>query len=186
MSFNERMQKDEGQKIRFTPLQKAASVATTLGVGLGMLICAGCAELPDININKLKDKPQISSDRNPTSEKENEIIRPYAPFADPRGGTCRSVQLVTLCCLDPETEIRYTKDGSKPTKDSTLYTGSIIVDKDMTIKAIAINKNGTDSAIMVEDYIIQKPHIMPAAVGRNVKHAIFYPKRSEIEKYIEI
>jgi len=50
----------------------------------------------------------------------------------------------------PDSEIRYTMDGSEPNKNSQLYTGPITVDTTTEIKAITVNKsNGETSSPLV-------------------------------------
>lgn len=50
-------------------------------------------------------------------------------------------QKVALNSASPGAKIYYTTDGSIPTAESTLYTAAIPVNKDVTIKAIAIRGN---------------------------------------------
>ena len=53
-------------------------------------------------------------------------------------------------------KIYYTVDGSVPTEDSILYTGSIFIDKDTDIRAIAIVEDMKDSDILNLHYIVAK------------------------------
>ena len=46
--------------------------------------------------------------------------------------------VVTMTCATPEASIYYTIDGSTPTAESTLYSAPFAIDKNVTIKAIAI------------------------------------------------
>lgn len=54
---------------------------------------------------------------------------------------------IILTCLTNEAEIYYTVNGEDPTKDSTLYIEPIVIDKSVTIKAIAIKNGYKDSDI---------------------------------------
>src|SRR5215211_820654 len=56
-------------------------------------------------------------------------IHGVAAFANPKGGTYKAPQNVTLKSSDPGAEIRYTTDGSEPTAtNGTVYSGPIAVD----------------------------------------------------------
>lgn len=61
---------------------------------------------------------------------------------------------VTLSTITQGATIHYTLDGSTPTTSSAVYTSGIIVDKPMTIKAIAVKEGLTNSAISTFKYEI--------------------------------
>ncbi|MBR1928958.1 MAG: chitobiase/beta-hexosaminidase C-terminal domain-containing protein [Paludibacteraceae bacterium] len=70
-------------------------------------------------------------------------------------GTYSSTQSVTLSCETTDAVIHYTTDGSTPTGSSPTYSSSAItVDDDMTIKAIAIKTNYTNSDVASATYRI--------------------------------
>lgn len=52
---------------------------------------------------------------------------------------------VSLISEASDTKMYYTTDGSEPTAASALYTKPIIIDNDITLKAIAIDKNNSKS-----------------------------------------
>ena len=58
---------------------------------------------------------------------------------------------VKLLSPDEDGIIYYTLDGSNPSKDSIKYEDEILVDKNMTIKAISINDKKNDSPISTFD-----------------------------------
>ena len=55
---------------------------------------------------------------------------------------------ITISCATAGATIRYTLDGSDPTESSTLYTGPILVNDDVTIKARAW-KSGMNPSVIV-------------------------------------
>ncbi|MDR0597148.1 MAG: chitobiase/beta-hexosaminidase C-terminal domain-containing protein, partial [Treponema sp.] len=63
-----------------------------------------------------------------------------APAASPAGGTVRPGAAVTLTTATEGAEIRYTTDGSAPTKDSALYRDPIVISAAVTIKAVALGE----------------------------------------------
>ena len=52
---------------------------------------------------------------------------------------------ISITCSDPEAEIRYTTDGTEPSKKSTAYSKSFIINKSCTIKAKAFKKGKVES-----------------------------------------
>ena len=52
-------------------------------------------------------------------------------------------QKVTISCPTEGAEIYYTTDGTEPTKESELYSEPFTVDETTTVKAIAVNGNGS-------------------------------------------
>ena len=81
---------------------------------------------------------------------------PVAPTFTPAAGTYTSVQSVELSCATDGAAIYYTIDGSTPTSASTLYSGAISVEADMTIKAIAI-KDAKSGPVATAAYVINLP-----------------------------
>ena len=72
-----------------------------------------------------------------------------APISSIEAGSYYRAQLVELTSATPNVKIFYTTDGSQPTKDSLLYSEPILVDQDMTIKAIAVRGNVNSKALLV-------------------------------------
>ncbi len=77
-------------------------------------------------------------------ENKGEVV---APVSSVTSGSYYRAQFVELSSPTPGVNIFYTTDGSKPTKDSTLYSGPIHVDQDMTIKAMAVRGNVNSRAL---------------------------------------
>ena len=61
---------------------------------------------------------------------------------------------VEISCATAGATIYYTTDGTNPTSTSSVYTESIHVDHDMTIKAIAMLEGYDDSNIATANYVI--------------------------------
>jgi plastocyanin len=79
---------------------------------------------------------------------------PPAPQASPAPATYRSAQDVTLTNADPDATTYYTTDGSTPTTASPRYTSPIRVVTTTTIKAIAVDPAGNQSAVSTFVYAI--------------------------------
>jgi hypothetical protein len=69
-------------------------------------------------------------------------------------GTYTSFQSITLNCPTIGATIRYTTDGSIPTPDSQIYTGSFNITKSTTIKAFAQKAGLYDSGITSATYTL--------------------------------
>ncbi len=65
------------------------------------------------------------------------------PTFSPVAGTYNANQSVEISCTTNGAIIHYTTNGDTPTTSSTLYEGAITVDRNMTIKAIAIKDSQT-------------------------------------------
>ncbi len=76
------------------------------------------------------------------------------PTAAPVGGSYTGAKTVTLECATSYTKIYYTKDGTVPTEESTLYSSSIVINDTTILKAIGIRYGYYDSEIMTEAYNI--------------------------------
>ena len=80
-----------------------------------------------------------------------------SPVASPAAGTYTGTQHVTLSTVTEGASIYYTTDGTTPTAGSTRYTEPVTVDSSMTIRAIAIKNNWTDSDVTEASYTINIP-----------------------------
>ena len=93
---------------------------------------------------------------------------PYLAYADrpdfslPAGfyGTAQTVAITTT---EPTSQIYYTKDGSKPTITSAVYTTPISIDSTQVLKAITVSTNPDilPSFIEFDTYFINVFHFMP-------------------------
>ena len=70
------------------------------------------------------------------------------------GGFYTTKQTVSLSAVNAQSVIRYTKDGSKPTASSTVYTGAISVDSTMVLRAAAFRTGYISKLVTTNSYII--------------------------------
>ena len=90
-----------------------------------------------------------SRDKFETAGKENPIQRNEVAGLDKKSAIASS-QIVT----GDKCVIYYTTDGNEPTpKTGTRYTEPMMVDKDMTIKAIAVDERGRTSKVAEARYV---------------------------------
>ncbi len=59
---------------------------------------------------------------------------------------------ISMTCADPEAEIRYTTDGSEPTRKSSVYKSSFVILKTTTIKARAFKKGAAPSFVAMRHF----------------------------------
>ena len=76
--------------------------------------------------------------------------RPHLTADIPSGSVTKGTK-VTLTCDKAGADIRYTTDGSVPTKSSQKYTSPIVINESITLKAIAYT-NGAESRILERNY----------------------------------
>ncbi|WP_232722318.1 DUF6359 domain-containing protein [Geobacillus sp. Manikaran-105] len=93
--------------------------------------------------------------------------------ASPAAGAVEKGTVVTLSTATPGAKIYYTTDGTDPTETSTKYTGSITIDGDVTIKAIAVANGLEKSEVQTFVYkVLQEQSIADVrkqAVGTQVR-----------------
>lgn len=79
-----------------------------------------------------------------------------APKFSVAAGAVEEGTSVEITCETEGATIHYTTDGTEPTEASATYADPIVVDKDMTIKAIAVKEGLTNSVVVTADYTIKK------------------------------
>lgn len=82
------------------------------------------------------------------------VIPAASPTFSVSGGTYDSPQTITLACTTAGAIIHYTLDGTDPTETSAMYSSALVINKNMTVKAIAIHGEYGYSAVATEDYQI--------------------------------
>jgi len=84
------------------------------------------------------------------AEKEKLTMSAY-----PSGGAVMTNSLVSLSASNSKAKIYYTLDGSAPSRSSSLYDGNttkIVVDKSLTVKAVACGDDFEDSDVLTVNY----------------------------------
>lgn len=93
-----------------------------------------------------------------SSNPDCSVVDIVIPTFSPESGTYYETQNVAISCVTPNTYIYYTKDGTNPSELATAveYTGSpIVVDRSVTLKAVAMNDNLDFSDIATATYVIK-------------------------------
>lgn len=92
------------------------------------------------------------------------------PVATPNGGEYKNKVTVKLECATEGAVMYYTMDGTDPTPASAVYTDSIELKNDCTLKVIACkdDSNFTDSEILCVDYVITSES--KTVVGKGKRH----------------
>jgi len=80
-----------------------------------------------------------------------------APGFSVPGGTYSAAQSVSISSATSGAKIYYTTDGTTPTASSTLYTGSVMVNKNITLHAMAAASGLAPSPVATAVYAIGLP-----------------------------
>ena len=83
------------------------------------------------------------------------IVQPVVASAEE--GYIAKGTVVTLTSTTPGATIYYTTDGTEPTTASNVYSEAIVIDENMTLKAMAIKEGLTDSAVSTFEYTVFDP-----------------------------
>lgn len=95
--------------------------------------------------------------------------------ADVPAGTVNKGTKVVLSNSNSSAIIYYTIDGSAPTTSSTKYSGTISIDEDMTIKAIAVKSGYTTSNVAIFKYTVDgEPIFTLKDNADNIKYMTVY------------
>jgi beta-glucanase (GH16 family) len=92
---------------------------------------------------------------------------PPTPEATPPAGTYSTPQSVSLVS-EPDAVIHYTTDGSDPTTASPTYGEPIAVSSSQTIKALAVDPAGNQSAVASHAYTIVPPYRDAVLAGQGL------------------
>ncbi|MFO7659889.1 MAG: chitobiase/beta-hexosaminidase C-terminal domain-containing protein, partial [Candidatus Cloacimonadaceae bacterium] len=82
-------------------------------------------------------------------------LKVTAPTFNPLPGTFTQEQAVTIICTTPQSEIRYTTDGTDPDADSDLYINPVTISQNTTLIANAFRTGWTSGNIASGHYNLQ-------------------------------
>lgn len=72
--------------------------------------------------------------------------------ASKESGLLQKGTMITLSADEEDAEIYYTIDGSTPTINSFRYTEPVVIDKNLTLKAIAFHEDYNTSEVLIKNY----------------------------------
>ncbi len=99
--------------------------------------------------------------KDPNKRGMKVVERANKPIFDKDGGFYESSVTVTLSSNDPDEKIYYTLDGSIPSKEFSLYTSPIVLDKTTVIRAIGVKDGVFDSKVVTKTYFIDENSTLP-------------------------
>ncbi|MBO5664750.1 MAG: chitobiase/beta-hexosaminidase C-terminal domain-containing protein [Bacteroidaceae bacterium] len=110
-----------------------------------------------------------------TTQEPEATVTVATPTFNPAGGEVEEGTTVTISCATDGATIYYTTDGNEPTTSSAVYSGAIVVDKDMTIKAMAAKEGDyTDSEVASATFTIKAREVVATPT--------FNPAGGEVEE----
>ena len=139
-----------------------AVVALLAGAGVGVSMLSG-------GDGKAPNPGPEEVDTLITQPVDTLKVTPVAtPVATPDGGEYKNKVTVKLECATEGAVMYYTMDGTEPTSASAVYTDSIELKNDCTLKVIACKDDSkfTDSEILSVDYVITSDNETPTGNGK--------------------
>ena len=104
----------------------------------------------------------LSCDNNPTSPEDE----PIAPLQiDPPSGAYNETINVFIHCPSYGVTIRYTTDGTNPTKDSQVYYGDLQINTNTVLKARAFKAGYLSSPIATATYTFGATAVQPVVIS---------------------
>ena len=130
------------------PADAAASAAIVDGVLTITPVHPGVAAV----VLQLSSRGRVSEQ---TISVEVKAPQAAAPVFSVASGTVLKATAVSISSDTEGAAIYYTTDGSEPTEAATLYDDAIVIDSDMTIRAIAVADGYAVSDETVAEYTLQ-------------------------------
>ena len=84
------------------------------------------------------------------------IEKVVTPVITPNGGAITSDDKISITCSDINANIYYTIDGTEPTEASILYLGRFTLEKDATVKAIAVRRGWANSEVATAEFTVNE------------------------------
>jgi len=110
------------------------------------------------NFNVYAPGQEVSLDNLTIGTPVSSNLTPAAmPVFSPENPSIFGPTQVTIICSTPNAAIHYTTDGSEPTATSATYTGSVTVDNDVTLKAMALASGYSASPVKSVTYTVVPP-----------------------------
>jgi predicted phosphodiesterase len=142
---------------------------------MGMTYIAG--EVLDFRLiehdGRIFDHMRIDKRSRPKRAEIMATIPPARPWIEPRSASFTDSLEIKLNVAQPEQEIRYTLDGSEPTKASLLYTEPFSINDDSELKACAFGASGNGGAVAEASYRKLTP-LPPLTTPADLKEGLRY------------
>ncbi|MBT3319739.1 MAG: hypothetical protein HN389_08255 [Clostridia bacterium] len=74
------------------------------------------------------------------------------------GGYADKGTVVQISCADESAQIYYTINGDRPTTSSLLYTGGVVINESLPLRAIAVSAGMLNSPIVTTNYLVEAEH----------------------------
>ena len=151
-----------------------------LAVGLAITACNEPLVSSNNNTNNSDntDNSNNTDNTDNTGDNGNPVLQTVAaPAVSTAAGTVASGTSITLSCATSGAEIWYTTNGSTPTKNgmgSTKYTTAIVINSNITIKAIAFKDGMNDSQMLTAVYTVsggQQDEMLISSYGAGAYNA---------------
>jgi len=131
---------------------EASGSSATYTVGNSGSATNGQIKIRSITVNYTKPGSVTSYISEPACAAPGTVATPSFSVTE---GTYNTPQSVALSCETDGATIYYTTDGTDPTTNSSVYENAISVNQTMTIKALAVKNDMTDSQIASATYTLQ-------------------------------
>lgn len=143
----------------FTVTQNGAEIPMYDKFGITVAVTENCNIWGVVNVYKGKEDPAPYAQLYPikiTDASGSVVEAVAAPVFSVKAGAVEEGTEVAITCETEGATIHYTVDGTEPTEASATYSAPIVVDKEMTIKAIAVKEGLTNSVVVSAEYTIAK------------------------------